>query len=754
MNAHNTQTRLLFGLLALQFDFLSVGDLRDAIAAGTGDDSRSFPDTLVSEGHLSESDCLLLESLVARHLRQHGDDPARSLSALPPLSDDAAAAFDGQNDSDLQAALDLVPRIGPRTQFDDDGRYRTIVEESVQPIAIHQNHHFCYANPAFANMLGFDSPADVMGRMVFETLARPDEWPLMRTRTTAALRGEPVAPHPGWWGTRQDGSLIRISATASQIIWRARPAVVSFFSDITARYESGELHEQTQREAEESLALLDTLQETAPVGFAFVDCELRYERINETLALINGMPAEQHIGRTIGEVLPDLAPHIEHLHRQVLETGEPIVNLEINAPQPSDLSVMGTWLASYYPVENGGKMLGVGVVIVEITERKRIEEALRDADRRKDEFLAMLSHELRNPLAPIRSSVDILRLEPLRNERLERARDIIDSQVDHLVHIVDDLLDVSRITRGQIHLNRQRVNTETIVRDAIAASRPLIDSRNHDLSVSLPEVPAELDADSTRLVQVLTNLLNNAARYAEPGGHIELTAARESSALMLSVRDDGVGISEDLLPHVFDLFVQSDRSLDRSNGGLGIGLTVAKRLVEMHGGSIAASSRGVGQGSEFTVRLPLAEHAEIASSTPNAASVVTHAQAALLKILIVDDNETVVESASMLLEILGHEPHAAFDGQSALKLAAEIRPDVCLIDIGLPGMNGYELVRKLNELPEIAGTLMIAVSGYGRESDIERARSAGFDQHLLKPADIDQIREILSQAQPRAADAK
>jgi signal transduction histidine kinase len=376
-----------------------------------------------------------------------------------------------------------------------------------------------------------------------------------------------------------------------------------------------------------------------------------------------------------------------------------------------------------------------------IQERERVEEALREADRRKDEFLATLAHELRNPLAPIRNSLHILRLSGRSDPTLDQVSEILERQVGHLVRLVDDLMEVSRITRGKVELRLEPVELAAVIRSAVEASQPLIDSLGHQLAISLPKEPIVLEADPLRLSQVFANLLNNAAKYTNPGGQIWLAARPQGSELVVSVRDTGVGISAERLPDVFRMFTQIDRSKRQAQGGLGIGLTLVRTLVEMHGGRVEAQSPGLDQGSEFIVRLPLKS-----VPLPPAPSRPPAPSAAVLpnrRVIVVDDNRDAADSMRRLLTLLGAEVRVALDGPAALDLMAEFPPAVMLLDIGMPGMDGYELARRIRAQPEFRDILLIALTGWGQEGDRERAAQAGFDHHLLKPADVSALRSLL-----------
>jgi signal transduction histidine kinase len=363
------------------------------------------------------------------------------------------------------------------------------------------------------------------------------------------------------------------------------------------------------------------------------------------------------------------------------------------------------------------------------------EEALREADRRKDEFLAMLAHEIRNPLAPIRTAVQLLRLQEISEAQRANARDVIDRQVEHLVRLIDDLLDVSRITRGAITLQRERVDLAEVVARAVETSRPLIDSRRHELAIALPDESFSVLGDLTRLSQVLANLLNNAAKYTDARGHIQVRVERDGGDAVIRVLDDGMGIPREMLSKVFDLFAQADRTLERSSGGLGIGLALVRRLVEMHGGSVSAHSGGLGQGTEMVVRLPMTTADDPPLPPPPQETVEASAgpAASSRRILIVDDNKDAADSMALLVETVGHQVRTAYDGHGALDLAFAFAPDVLLLDLGVPGLNGLEIARRVRRQPWGKTVALIAVTGWGQEQDRRRTAEAGFDAHLIKP---------------------
>ena len=378
-------------------------------------------------------------------------------------------------------------------------------------------------------------------------------------------------------------------------------------------------------------------------------------------------------------------------------------------------------------------------------ELQRLNAELSEADRRKDEFLAVLAHELRNPLAPIRNAVHYLGLKASPDPALRNARDIIDRQIRHLVRLVDDLLDISRISSGKIGLQKERVSLSLIVTNAVEASRPAIESENHQLTVTLPSESVYLEADLTRLAQVLQNLLNNAAKYTPPGGRIGLHSEFDGHSVAIRVVDSGIGIPREMLPRVFDMFTQVDRSIERSSGGLGIGLTLVQRLVELHGGTVEARSEGPDKGSEFIVRLP----ASVESSEDAAPANSSDAKSVRrVRVLIVDDNIDSADTLTEMLRASGHDVDTAYDGAAGLAAVDSHQPDVVLLDIGLPKVNGYDVARKIRQSDPQRRIVLVAVTGWGQDEDRRRSQHAGFDHHLVKPVDPASLDRIFALITP------
>jgi PAS domain S-box-containing protein len=500
---------------------------------------------------------------------------------------------------------------------------------------------------------------------------------------------------------------------------------------------------------------------------ALLTSEARYRRLFET-AKDGILILDARTGR-ITDANPFMTelldfPHDEFLGKELWEIGL-FSDISENQAAFRELQAKGYIRYDHLPLETRKRQkVEVEVVsnvyevnhrkviqcnIRDISERCRLERitqqqatTLADLHRRKDEFLAMLSHELRNPLAPILNAVHLLRLQGNENLIQHQARVIIERQVGQLSRLVDDLLEVSRITTGKVRLHRERLDLRGIVERAVETVRPAIDRRRHELSLCLPPEPVWLHVDPNRLEQVVVNLLNNACKYTDEGGRLGLTVGQEEDQVVLRLRDTGIGIAPDLLPHIFDLFTQADRSLDRSQGGLGIGLSLVQRLVELHGGTVQAFSAGLGQGSEFVVRLPVPPSgATMQDQQPEATA---DQPAPSWRVLVVEDNLDAAESIALLMRMSSHDVRVAHSGPAGLEAAVEYRPNVVLLDIGLPGMNGYEVARHLRQHAELKGVKLIAMTGYGRESDRQRSQEAGFDHHLVKPVNPLRVLELLA----------
>jgi PAS domain S-box-containing protein len=423
------------------------------------------------------------------------------------------------------------------------------------------------------------------------------------------------------------------------------------------------------------------------------------------------------------------------------ETGQPVES-PVGKVLREDGSRVDVSLTISPVLSAEGKVVAASKIARDITVRKRYEQALKEADRQKNEWIAMLAHELRNPLAPIRNALHLLKVPGADAGAVEQIRQMAERQVQHVVRLVDDLLDVSRILRGRIALRKESVELAHVVARGAETAQPMIDAQGQQLITALPPEPLRLEGDPTRLAQVVSNLLHNAAKFSARAGRIWLTVERLGDTAVLRVRDEGAGIPADLLPRVFDLFTQEDRSLERSQGGLGIGLTVVRKLVELHGGTVTAHSEGPGKGSEFVVRLP--GILEARSPGPAEAGPAPGPAPVARRVLVVDDNVDAAESVAMILRLSGHEIRLAHSGPEALKAAEKYRPEVVVLDIGLPGISGYEVAKRLRQQPTFRETLLIAVTGYGQEEDQRRSREAGFDRHLVKPVDPYALEQVLA----------
>ncbi|HEY0886778.1 MAG TPA: ATP-binding protein [Ramlibacter sp.] len=453
-------------------------------------------------------------------------------------------------------------------------------------------------------------------------------------------------------------------------------------------------------------------------------------------------------GLPVFEALPEGRNQgYEELLQGVWRTGQPFVGrglrlrLEKEPGGPASESFIDI---VYQPVRDAaGTVIGIFAQGHDVTEQVRAVHALKEADRRKDEFLATLAHELRNPLAPIRQAVALAKSPRLEADRRTWALDVIERQSSHMALLLEDLLDVSRISRGHLQLRLQTVKLQDVMASAVETVKPLFDRKRHRLDIALPPQPVELSADPLRLAQVLTNLLSNAAKYTNDGGHIELGARRDGAQVVITVRDDGIGLAPEAQAQIFEMFSQVAPAIERSEGGLGIGLALSRGLVGLHGGSIAVRSAGAGQGSEFIVSLPCL----VAQDAPPEAVASAPEQAdAPRSVLIADDNRDALESLAALLAMHGHEVHVAADGSEALAQAERVRPDVVLLDIGMPGLTGYEVARRIRASDWGQQMLLVALTGWGQAEDQARAHAAGFDHHITKPIDLERLLGLLAPA--------
>jgi len=535
---------------------------------------------------------------------------------------------------------------------------------------------------------------------------------------------------------RRSGETLVCLGSATTLQVAGEPVALSAWLDITERKRA---EEALRRSEAQMRAVFRSLAE----GIVFLNTDGEVEEANEAVHRLHGHTLEELTDPALdprGDIVrPDGTPFpVEEQPAIVaLRTGEAVRDVVMGVPTADGRLV---WrLVNAQPVyDDGGRLLGAVASFFDITDRKRAEDALRESDRRKDEFIAVLSHELRNPLAPIRYALPLVQRDPL-SPTAARAAEVIDRQVEHLTRLVDDLLDVSRISRDKIELRRETVTLADVVAAGADASSPAIHAARHTLRLDLPAEPVWLHADPARLSQVVTNLLNNSARYTPRGGEIVVAARQEGEQAVIRVRDNGIGIPGEALPTIFDMFRQVNRP-DSSQGGLGIGLALVKRLVEMHGGTVEARSEGMGRGAEFVVRLAVADVAGAGGSADRGAQRPAGQR---LKVLVVDDNADLVEMLALLVEAGGHDVRKALDGRSAVSAALAYRPDVVLLDLGLPMMSGLEVARELRARPETASARLVALTGWGQAEDRRQTEEAGFDRHLTKPADPETLNRLL-----------
>ena len=541
------------------------------------------------------------------------------------------------------------------------------------------------------------------------------------------------------WRIRRDGSRFWANIVISAI--RDESGVIRGFSKITRDLTGRHRNEEALRMREEHFrVLVEGLRDNA---LFTIDAEGLVTSWNAGAERITGYTAADVLGRSFDQLYSPADPATDQPRRQMSAARETGRSEEEGWCLRRDGVSYIARIALTTIGDDQGAPRGFTVMISDLTQSKRVED-LEESERQMIEFLAMLGHELRNPLAPIRNAVSLMNAKDVSPSTLQWSSRVVARQVEHLTRLVDDLLDVSRLTRGKINMRREPVELVAAVTSAIESSRPLIDSRRHRLEIDLTDEKLIVVGDVTRLAQVVLNLLNNAAKYTLEGGVIQLSMRREGHEAVIRVTDNGIGISPDLSARVFDLFVQGERALDRTEGGLGIGLTLVQRLVAMHDGRVEVSSPGAGLGSEFVVHLPLrndvargATRRDLPRSEPRATGT--------RRVLLVDDNRDAVETLTALLRSWGFDVASAHDAWSGLMVAAERRPDVALLDIGLPGMSGYELAERMRALPGLAGITLVALTGYGQEEDRGRAQNAGFHRHLVKPVDLGALRRLLNE---------
>jgi PAS domain S-box-containing protein len=600
---------------------------------------------------------------------------------------------------------------------------------------------YLWANEAYRRWFGV-SPDSIRGRSIRDIVGDVG-WPTVEPHVARALAGEEVCYETQVSYGNGHERAVRAAYFPDRDAKGHVRGFVSFVTDVSEVWNA-------QRALRESERMLAVVVDTTPAMIARYDAALRLVWANGHFASRFGKEPQDLVGISLRDIVGKQAfATIEPAAARVM-AGEDI-DVETDIPYPT-LGRRTMHLVVSPTFDSGGAVDGCVAVITDNTrhrqlerERERALAELQKVDRRKDEFLAMLSHELRNPLAPILSAVEILRLSPLTAKTLATAREVIGRQVLHMRRLLDDLLDVSRVSLGKISLQRELVDLGSVLLQAVEVSRPLLAQKRQPFSLNTGGGATLVNADSARLVQVFGNLINNAAKYSEPGGAIQVDLSVDNDQAVVRVRDQGAGMAPDLLERAFDLFVQDERSLDRSQGGIGIGLTLVRNLVRLHGGTVQAFSDGPGRGCEVVVRLPRAD----AGQQPKAAAPVARRNSRLpiaaasrpFRILVVDDNVDAASTLAGLLSRSGHEVAIAHDGPAALATATRTRPEIMFIDIGLSGMDGYALATALRGSGFGRATL-VAVTGYGRDGDADRSRACGFDHHLIKPVDLAGLRRI------------
>jgi PAS domain S-box-containing protein len=652
-----------------------------------------------------------------------------------PIDDSAAPMLD---ESGAPAGVVLVFRDVTERRRDEEVRARlaAIVESSQDAILSKTLDGVIRTWNAGAERLFGYTAEEAVGRPI--TLIIPQER-LDEERDILAriARGERIE-HYETVRVAKDGRSVEISLTVSplrdaegRIIGASKVA-----RDVTERKQA----EQALGASEQRFRTLTT---HAPVGIFLTDREGGCLLVNERWCKMAGLSSEEAHGQSWARALhPEDRERVFYEWYAAARARRPFAGeFRFRTRQGKVTWLQGNAVGVYDERGQASEYIGT---LTDITERREAVEAFKEADRRKDEFLALLAHELRNPLAPLRNGLQVMRLASGDSDAVAKSRDIMDRQLSHMVRLVDDLLDVSRISRNKMELRRSRVLLADVVSSAVETARPALEAARHELTVSLPPEPVHLDADLTRLAQVFGNLLNNSAKYTEQGGHIRLTATRERDLVQVTVQDNGTGIPAFALPNIFDMFSQVDRSIERSTGGLGIGLALVKGLVEMHGGTVEAASLGQGKGSTFTVRLPAAEdRAESSLGAP--AEGRTGSSGSERRILVVDDNRDSATSMAMMLRLRGNEVRTAHDGIEAVELAETFHPQVVLMDIGMPKLNGYEATRHIREQPWGRDMTVIALTGWGQDVDRAKSKQAGCDGHLVKPINLPDLEKLLAQ---------
>jgi len=651
--------------------------------------------------------------------------------------DDVDAAVRAIRAGEVDAVLVEAEREQVYTLETPDNSYRLLVAQMRQAAAtVTQDGIIVSCNRRFSDLLGLP-PSSLRGRSLSEFVSEESKSTLDRM----LHRGCSEDFQDSVTLSCADGTLAQVYLGVSPIREGALGLCI-MITDLTEqqRFEELQRTQEALRASEERYRyLFDSIDE----GFCVIEviCDeldhpLDYRFLETNPSFVDQTGLQDVVGRTMRELLPNHEDHWFLTYGKVALTGIPI-RFQARA------EFLNRWYDVYAFRVGAPDERRVAVLFNDITGDREAEEALKEADRRKDEFLATLAHELRNPLAPIRNAAQILQAKGPPIPELQWARGVIQRQVQIMARLLEDLLDVSRISRQRLELRTEILDVRSLVDAALETSRPVIEAAGHELTVSVPAAPLRLMGDPVRLEQVLSNLLNNAAKYTEQGGHIALTVVADSGDIVISVRDNGLGIDREMLPNLFRIYAQQEGLRGRSQDGLGIGLSLVQGLVELHGGSVVARSDGPGTGSEFVVRLPMVADAPIEAAEPSDSDDVPE-PSARYRILIADDNRDGADSLAMLLQTMGHEVQTAYAGDEAVAIAEEMRPDAILLDLGMPRLNGYEACRDIRSRPWGREVVLIALTGWGQEEDKRRTREASFDLHLVKPVDSADLLKVLA----------
>jgi PAS domain S-box-containing protein len=676
--------------------------------------------------HTSRTAALGAQAFVQEALRWLPDDKSEGTLPLPALPEESNSARDPRFAKTFGARVILA---------DDNADMRAYVRELLSP---------AYAIETVADgEQALNSARQRRPDLILTDAMMPqlDGFGLLAAiRQDESLRGIPVVLLSARAG--EEARIEGFDAGADDYLIKPFSAR-ELIARVGALLELGGIRRDAEHALRLRTAQFQTLLNEAPLGVYLVDADLRIQEVNPTAQSTFG-DIPHLLGRDFDEVMhilwrKEYADELVQLFKGTLKSGEPYLSPErIEERLDRGTTEVYEWQINRIELQDGRH--GVVCYFRDVSNHFRARKALQDADRQKDEFLAMLAHELRNPLAPIQNASTLLAAITQHEPRAQFSVGVIKRQITQLTRLVDDLLDVSRITQGRIELKREPLELAAVVAQAVEVVDPLFRERRHKVSIAAEYTPLHLLGDNARLVQCVGNVLTNAAKYTDAGGEIQIRSFASADSAVLQIADNGVGISPDLLPRIFDLFVQSERTLDRSQGGLGIGLSVVKRLIEMHGGRVEARSEGMGRGTLFEIRLPLVKRPLVAADLPGPPEVAAQ------KILVVDDNVDAADTLALLLQLEGHEAEAVYESTQALEKAGTFKPQVVLLDIGLPGMNGYQLAERLRSLPELNAMRLIALTGYGKSEDYERTKAAGFDDHLVKPVDAATLRQALATA--------